>query len=1195
MDNSYKLISHINSVLKGKSPSSGITLFIGAGADISSGGITFLSLKKALLEKNRCLINQYSSQTKIDCTFNKYFQEISEQHRAEILDSLIHEGKKLSPSDGYKLLVLLAKVGVISNVITTNFDNLLEKTEELLNINAFQIFSPGLSVPEKYYLNTKKHKPIYIKVHGNIESRCVTHLLNDELDNKVYQENFRNIIKEIITTNTIIFIGYSGFDKQITNIFKECEDNIKDIFWVNINPPADESSLVKLLLKTGKFNYINNNFDQILELISLNYFGDKLIPYPNSTFIWSLVKSKIKKQQDIFFSELIYTTISDRKRYLVARRNVLKQIKSFIFNDQKNLCILTGNTGVGKTCFVGQIYDEMNKSNYIFPLKLSCETEIDIINYIIEKLGYSSHNPFVLLHQFLNWINDIDKSITFVFDCDFYKIENINIYTCIVNKLIELAHLTKEFKNVKFLIIMNMGIWNELFQYIDIPYLDKIFWTANMNYNSKESIRLDLFDDNELEELIKKYENNNIMLRQNIPPDTYKLLHDPMLFGIVFNKSLSLEVQILNNENVFRTIENIATNHENNLSSGRIIDELIQLSACIIESGNFLIDKNIVSFSDKDFLKLEERRIIKIIDNKVRFYYEIYLEYFYAKYLDREKTISQISISNLIVEYIDYSVEKCKYNAFILYYSLFVEELELILNQFISLIKYSKENMDKKNQILKFIKETINQMSRFRAIHLYNTLCLSELDDFPEYISLYICYATTYMDDNFGLKVLNLFRNAKSNQVRFEAYMLLLDRIAFSLKKTDNVFECFSKNKKYLYHNNSIMYFINILGLSIRIGVEEFKNKDKYDCICNLFSKEIFELNFSNLNENNYNELLEKFELYSNVILFDESNDLQEKYYLFPQRCKANKAISKTLEKKELSNNDYQGIKECTIHFDNNFSFLACNLIFIEQILLDENNASDFFNKYYTNFKVDTSVEEIDFFLGAVFMANYLHDPKNRNIYLKYFKDILNDYSFLIFDNPGIERIKSKLKYTDQFDLEFEDSFNPLTSYLYLAPISANNDDIDGMKYFWVMLNDLIYQGDNHKILRLIHAIGQMISIWPKEGFKALNRFCSYKQPLLRKGLIRVLRENYVRFPNETIQFLESTGNAFTVEELNEIYATSILGQRPLEQLHWARAIYFLRNYVDENIVSHILLCMNTEKNLYKFIKKLMECIIREL
>src|SRR5829696_6012853 len=125
-----------------------VCLLLGAGADIGSGGLTFAELKRqAVKEFAKRHLFDVTSGEQIQEQFEDFFRRLQPDDRALLVEALFRGMQSLDPSDGYKLLVLLAEAGGVDAVVTTNFDVMLEAAQSQLGRDAFQVFAPGFARP----------------------------------------------------------------------------------------------------------------------------------------------------------------------------------------------------------------------------------------------------------------------------------------------------------------------------------------------------------------------------------------------------------------------------------------------------------------------------------------------------------------------------------------------------------------------------------------------------------------------------------------------------------------------------------------------------------------------------------------------------------------------------------------------------------------------------------------------------------------------------------------------------------------------------------------------------------------------------------------------------------------------------------------------------------------------------------------
>lgn len=284
------IVNHIKSVKNQSHNKQGICLLLGAGADISSGGILFRELKIQFMKENGYEITQDIADNKLDREFEKIVNSLSQNGRCETLDNIMR--KKSMPSEGYELLVMLAEMGYIDAVITTNFDYLLEETQNLLNIKPFTIFTPWKTIPQKYYLRNSKISPIYLKMHGDLSDRLVTHLTSEELESQNYSAEFINLFKYIIKKNSVLIIGYGGYDSLITDLFKQEMGELSDVYWCNISEPDEKSDLVSALKASNKLKYVNISFDKLFQELAMTFLKDVTLRNANPIFCQLLLNLK---------------------------------------------------------------------------------------------------------------------------------------------------------------------------------------------------------------------------------------------------------------------------------------------------------------------------------------------------------------------------------------------------------------------------------------------------------------------------------------------------------------------------------------------------------------------------------------------------------------------------------------------------------------------------------------------------------------------------------------------------------------------------------------------------------------------------------------------------------------------------------------------------------------------------------------
>lgn len=408
-DNMYTIqnvINYINAIKQQKNSSKGICVLLGAGADITSGGKTFRSLKIDLLRANNIDVSSDIQEENLTKKFDKLVCNFTQDGRCSELESVMR--KNCQPSEGYELLVLLAYLGYIDAVITTNFDVLLEETEKQMSIKPFDIFTPGRAIPGDFYEKRQKCSPIFVKLHGDLYGRLVTHLTKEEIESKPYGSEFIKMVTYIIRNYAIITIGYGGYDNLLTDIFKENIEDLPPLYWCNITKPKTDAQLVQILSQHNKLCFVQSTFDNFFQKLGLYFLGKQELKDTNPHFLPTVIKAKILNQQVMY-------NVGFENTGLIERKEIDNRILDFLTNADKNTVMLTGNAGMGKTSVIRR-FIESYKDFSIMPIWIEKTEPEGILKCIANALGYKTDVPFSLLYNFANWCSQNHFNIIFVVD-----------------------------------------------------------------------------------------------------------------------------------------------------------------------------------------------------------------------------------------------------------------------------------------------------------------------------------------------------------------------------------------------------------------------------------------------------------------------------------------------------------------------------------------------------------------------------------------------------------------------------------------------------------------------------------------------------------------------------------------------------------------------------------------------------------
>ena len=1191
MDNISKLefISELSDISTQKNHKNGICLFLGAGADVSSGGKLFSELKKESVSFIRNQkIHFYESIERIDEEFDTLMQSSDERTRCNIVQYIINSSNEWLPSDGYKLLVLLAKENCISSVITTNFANLLETTQELMGMEAFQIFTPATAIPARYFMESKHKKPIYLKMHGDIDGKLITHLTSSEIRNKPYQDEFVKLFEYLITNETIIFLGYSGWDTKIAKLFENNLLKTKNIYWCNIQKPDENAPLIKVFRKHNiNIKYINYNFDKTLQVIAAEFFKDRTLFHVDSIFIWALVKSKVQKIQLDFLKNIK----SETKELKVILRTKISIFDNYIIDNTKNFCIITGNSGVGKSLLMAQLCDQFNSNEQIWTVPLNAMTTYsnNLLDYIVKKLGYASKDPYTVLYQFSQWACEQNKTFILIIDNLGNRVGKYKEIAALLNKVIELSYVIRNYPNVKFIVTLRTNIWNNIYNLLDINYLNSIIWNGNEDLNY--AIKLGAFDKYEVE----RARTNLLSKTQEsyISNDILELIEEPSLYGLIQRNIFVLDnIRELNIYNVFEKtfFQGITKNFLEKLAYSLLCN---YVEAYIPSK---LSDEAIAYLINDESLF----NILSIEEEKIEFKNDMILECCLASFFTTTSYIDTfLQFSNCFENnYLNNNLPLPLYNGILRYLGIYCKDFSKV----IELLYILLTNYNTTKFVKKFVNDVFRYMALYNAKEYLNNICNFDIHtkEFTKFL-LYIIHSVGFMKDEHAYPLLLFLRN-NSESYRLECNALINDRFTLGIRECSNANECTAYFIKYknniLFEDDSTMSLFSLLWVMGRIGKDN-TFVDIYQVIATLIFNEIATLKFD-LNEDSLKNIKNIFLENAYFIFFNADDTLEEQCYKYPQKSRMIPILKRVQNKEDLSSKDISTICSLINHFGEPLEFFVCNIMFSYMAVHDFNYALKNLDLLYNSFNENSSVMELDFYSSALFLSCYIDNPINREVYLERYKKMLADYEMKVFISPSMERLSSCRKFEDKFDIEFEDGFNILTDYTYTAPmynyiVKSNNQSIDiYLEVFWHLLDILNQNGMYDEVLHIVKAINQMSVNWPAEALEALNKFRQYNHPIIRKAIIRTLKENYLRYPNLVVQYLNQSGDAYSDDELLQIYSAtqSQIENRTLEQLQWARIIYYIKEYLNPKILENLLKIFGSAMTLKEVIILLIQGII---
>jgi mannose-1-phosphate guanylyltransferase/mannose-6-phosphate isomerase len=242
-----------------KNNTRGYTLILGAGASKASGCPCWSELCKCYCENNNITI--------VDdpiITFKNHIKNTKKSPREmySIFNSYLGHKKH---SIGYKHLSSLIKDGFFTNIITTNFDCLLEQAlSEQIPPEDYKVLIKGELEDDKIAEIIESEIPQIriLKLNGDIPSRIFK---IQDIETKQISPKLKNILSGLIS-NDLIIVGNQINDLNIISPLLNIEQNF-NIYYVDPYPPKD--NFIKLYYNE-KTQYINGDFDNFFTKLNLS-------------------------------------------------------------------------------------------------------------------------------------------------------------------------------------------------------------------------------------------------------------------------------------------------------------------------------------------------------------------------------------------------------------------------------------------------------------------------------------------------------------------------------------------------------------------------------------------------------------------------------------------------------------------------------------------------------------------------------------------------------------------------------------------------------------------------------------------------------------------------------------------------------------------------------------------------------------
>ena len=238
--------SHLEKIKEAKEDNK-LVFFIGSGMSKDVGLPSWSDLIDELKQELNSKENDFLKIAQL------YFLEFGEYEYIKKVKSFF-PSEKVNPQNFHKYLIKIPQY-----IITTNWDTVIEKTidDEMALYDIVR--------KDEDLTNTSSIKKL-IKMHGDIEIGNIVFKEDDYLE---YSQKFpliENYVKSILSTNTVVFLGYSYNDINLKYITKWIQNSSK------VRPPA-----YMIVFKEDKIQekYFKNHGVSVLNISDKYTFKDR--------------------------------------------------------------------------------------------------------------------------------------------------------------------------------------------------------------------------------------------------------------------------------------------------------------------------------------------------------------------------------------------------------------------------------------------------------------------------------------------------------------------------------------------------------------------------------------------------------------------------------------------------------------------------------------------------------------------------------------------------------------------------------------------------------------------------------------------------------------------------------------------------------------------------------------------------------
>lgn len=242
-----------------------IILFVGSGFSLYAGYPTANELKEIIFNKLTKPEKEDIGTHSNLADFSEDVKRIKGGNKGFLIDVLknVFNDKEPINTDYHKKL---STISHIKTFITTNYDSLLE---DHFKKSEYDLLTEDIHIPRK-----RKNRTEIFKIHGdlnNLKSLILTESDYIDFYKKQLNSIYWNTISERISSNNILFIGYSLEDNNIRYIFESITEKLKEFRkQVYFLAPNQKQHKINDLSRQG-IHYIDSTSEEFIDELLDNF------------------------------------------------------------------------------------------------------------------------------------------------------------------------------------------------------------------------------------------------------------------------------------------------------------------------------------------------------------------------------------------------------------------------------------------------------------------------------------------------------------------------------------------------------------------------------------------------------------------------------------------------------------------------------------------------------------------------------------------------------------------------------------------------------------------------------------------------------------------------------------------------------------------------------------------------------------